>query len=93
MNDEEYRAIIEQSFQLNELTKHAGWPVLVDYMLSVKLRPVKERLLAGNIDSLDEYKKVSGFCAGAESVLNAHRVVADVVLREQERRDEKAAEV
>ncbi len=93
MTDDDYRALVEQSYQLNDLTNHPGWDVLVDYMRSVVLKPRKDRLLAGNLDSLDEYKKVSGFCVGAEWVLDAHKIVGNAVLSEQGRRDEEVLAV
>ncbi len=93
MTDEKYRALVEQSFQLNELTNHPGWPVLVDYMLTVVLKPRKDRILNGNLDSLDEYKRIAGFCQGSEWVLNAHQIIANAVLEEQGRRNEAEQEL
>ncbi len=90
MTNEEYRALVEQSHQLQQLTEHPGWAVLVDYIKTVVLAPRKDRLLNGAIDSLDEYKKQAGFCAGAEWVLNAHEVIGNQALRERERREEDA---
>ncbi len=89
MTDDELAAVIEQSYQLNDLTNHPGWPILVDFVQSVILAPQKKKLLGGTISNFEEYKRWAGFCSGAERVLEAHQVVAKVVLDEQAKREEK----
>ena len=70
MTPEQQRALIEQAHQLHELTKHPGWEVLVDYC-NVVMAPVKRRLLNDSgVDTLDEYKKLSGYLAGMHRVVD-----------------------
>ena len=65
------RALIEQAHQLHELTKHPGWPILVDYANDQIMRPMKYRVLNdGNIPELAEYKKLAGFLMGMHRALD-----------------------
>ena len=87
MDDDEYRALQEQAHLLQELTRHPGWPVLVDF-LEVISRSAKKRVLNGNIDSIDAYKSVTGELVGLHKAMDAPVVVAMMLENEKERRRE-----
>ena len=87
LNDEEYRALQEQSHLLAELTRHPGWPVLVDF-LEVISRGAKKRVLNGNLDSIDAYKSVTGELVGIYKAIDAPTVVASMLENEKARRIE-----
>ena len=70
---------------LDELTRHAGWPVLVDFLLVIS-QSAKKRVLNGNLDSLDEYKSVTGELVGIHKAIDAPGVVAKMLLDERTRR-------
>lgn len=89
MTEDELRQIQEQAHLLDELTKHPGWPVLVDYALT-KIARSKEAVLNGNIDDHATYKARTGVFVGVHFVLDAPREVRDTVLSELERREEDA---
>lgn len=90
MNDEDFRALIEQAHQLGELTNHPGWAVLVDYM-EVRMRGDKLKILNGNCRDLDDYRKTAGFLVGAHAVMDAPKIVNEAVAREKQRREDDAA--
>lgn len=87
MNDDEYRALQEQSHLLTELTRQPGWPVLVDF-LEVISRSAKKRLLNGNIADFDAYKAVTGELVGIYKAIDAPSVVAGMLENETTRRRE-----
>ena len=88
------RALIEQAHQLNELTRHPGWAVLVDYM-ETRMRGEKLRILNGKCTDLDDYRKMSGLLLGVHAVLDAPKVVQEIAdnarRREAERDEDDAA--
>lgn len=88
MNDDEYRALQEQAHLLQELTRHPGWPVLVDF-LEVISRSAKKRVLNGNLDSIDAYKSVTGELVGIHKAIDAPSVVAGMLENERARRVER----
>lgn len=87
MNDDEYRALQEQSHLLTELTRHPGWPVFVDF-LEVISRSAKRRVLNGQLDSHDTYKAVTGELVGIHKAIDAPSVVHGMLENEQNRRRE-----
>lgn len=87
-NDDDYRALQEQAHQLNELTRHPGWAVLVDFMETIS-RAAKLRVLNGGIDNLDAYKSITGELVGIHKVLDAPSVVRGMVEEEKRQRVER----
>lgn len=85
MQDDDFRALQEQAHMLNELTRHAGWAVLVDYLQATSAS-MQRRLLNGHISSHEEYKQVSGELVGITKALRAPDQVAQMVRDEVERR-------
>jgi len=88
MNDETYRALVEQSHQLQELTRHPGWPVFQDYLLTVVQAPITRSIVNGGAKDFEEYKERTGFCKGITRALNVPDEVGEQVLHERERRQE-----
>jgi hypothetical protein len=87
MDDETFRALVEQSHQLHELTSHPGWAVLVDRM-HVVMNPAKRKILNGNSDSFDDYLKMTGFLTGIHRVLDMHDEIGEMVVSERQKRAE-----
>lgn len=85
MNDDEYRALQEQSHLLTELTRHPGWPVLVDFLMVIS-DSAKRRVLNGHMDSIDAYKSVTGELVGIHKAVDAPSVVAGMLENETTRR-------
>lgn len=75
MDAQTRRALIEQAHQLDELAKHPGWPVLVDFMLT-KMKKDKGRVLDGTVKEYSEYQKLTGYFHGVHDTLDAHETVA-----------------
>lgn len=88
MENQAYRELIERSHQLHELRKHPGWAILVDYMETVVMKPLKHSLLNGTYDTLEHFKSASGFCSGASRVLKLADEIGEQVERERDRRAE-----
>lgn len=75
-NAETRRALIEQAHQLNELTKHPGWAILMDYANYQVMAPVKKRILNDtNIVDIAEYKRIAGFVIGVHRALDIPKEV------------------
>jgi hypothetical protein len=87
-SDDDYRALQEQAHLLNELTRHPGWPVLVDF-LEVISRAAKLRVLNGKLDSIDAYKSVTGELVGIHKAIDAPSVVAGMLEEEKRQRVER----
>lgn len=87
-SDEDYRALQEQAHMLDELTRHPGWAVLVDF-LEVISRAQKLRVLNGNIDSHDSYKSITGELVGIHKAIDAPKVVAKMLEDEKAQRVER----
>lgn len=85
MEDADFRALQEQSFLLAELKKHAGWPVLVDYLLT-RAESNQRRVLQGTIKSYEEYKAITGELVGIDKAIHAADEVFAMVEAERERR-------
>lgn len=88
MNDADYRALVEQSHQLQELMKHPGWPVFQDYLLTVVQAPITRSILNGKAASYEEYMERTGFCKGISRALGVPEEIGTQVLNERERRQE-----
>ena len=73
MDDDRLRDLQELAFELEELTKHPGWPVLVDFALNGDgmLGHKQKYLLDGKCKTPEEYKEYAGWIAGCRAVLNA----------------------
>lgn len=72
---------------LDELTRHPGWPVLVDF-LEVISRSAKLRVLNGNLKSFDDYNAVTGELVGIHKAIDAPAVVAGMLEEEKRQRVE-----
>ena len=72
---------------IDQLTKHPGWPVMVDW-LHTRMDPLKKQILNGGIDSHDAYLEATGYCKGIHEILDAPKKVATLVVNEQLRREE-----
>lgn len=73
---------------MNELTRHPGWPVLVDFMETIS-NPAKRRVLNGQQQTIEEYKSVTGELVGIHKVLDAPAVVAGMLEEEKAQRVER----
>ena len=73
---------------LNELTRHEGWPILVDYLRALS-EGAQRRLLNGHISSHEEYKQISGELVGITKAMRAPEQVAQMVQSEIDRRGER----
>lgn len=86
MTDEEYQALIEQSFALGEMTKTDGWAVFVDYVQAVLTAPVAARLLGG---SSKDYHADAGQYKALRRVVGIPDEVAKKLADERGRRLER----
>ena len=86
MTDDELRALQEQAFQLEELTRHPGWEVLRDYLESVLMRGDKFRVLNGHMETIEEYKFTTGVLRGIHAVLDTPGHVRNQVSSELQSR-------
>lgn len=73
MTDDELRELQELAHQLEELTRHPGWKVMVDYVHfgAGMLAHHQKYLLSGNCKSPEEYQRYAGWVAGSQAVLDA----------------------
>lgn len=78
--------MVEQVNLLQGLTEHPGWQVLTDW-LNERMRPRKLEILNGNIKSHEDYLKSTWFCVGATEAIDAPQKVAQLLVNEQERRE------
>lgn len=88
MNDADFRALVEQSHLLDELTKTPGWAVYVDYLQTVVVNPISKSILNGRIESYEDYKEKTGYNRGVARALGVIDEVGKQVLHERERRQE-----
>lgn len=79
---DELRDLIERNSQIQELTRHPGWPLLVDYMHD---RMFKEQrsLILGNARTIEDYRNTTGWLKGVTDTLTAPDALAEQVEREQ----------
>lgn len=75
MTDEELRDLIERVHQIQELQKHQGWELLLDYSRAL-LAHKQGRILSGKLTP-DEYHEAVGWLNGANAILNAAEVLAE----------------
>ena len=74
----------EQAHQLEELQKHPGWEVLVDF-LRIGMAQRQRQLIGGNVTSMDEYKRLCGSLQGTQYALDAAQAVRAMVTTEAAR--------
>ena len=94
MNDDDFRALVEQAHQLRELTTHPGWEVLVSFSHE-RMKGTKHAVLNGLIDNHEKYKRDTGWLRGIHDTLDAAETVEKIVDTERTRRarnDREAAE-
>lgn len=72
---------------LEELTRHAGWPVLVDYLHTITTM-AKHAILNGNVADFERYKAITGELIGIHKAIDAPAVVAGILASEKKRRIE-----
>lgn len=77
------RDLIERNSQVQEMTQHPGWDLLKDYVRA-QMEAKQRWVLLGNADTLDEYRKATGWIQGVIDVLEAPDVLAAQVEREQQ---------
>jgi len=87
VTDDELRALIQQSSELEELTKHPGWQVLVDYA-NHRMEAPKKAVLNAGVKDWDHYVKTTGWLTGVHAALDFPTTVAAMVQTELERRRE-----
>jgi len=81
---DQLRDLQELAHQLDELTRHPGWQVFVNYaqfgdgMMSAQ----QARVLNGSCKSPEEYQRWTGWIAGSQAVLNIPATVAAIRDRE-----------
>ena len=80
MSPDELRELQELAHQLEELTRHPGWPILVHYSNygAGGMDAQQKRLIGGHCESQEEYKRLAGWVAGANHVLTAPIRVRDM---------------
>ena len=73
MNDDALRALVEQAHQINELTQHPGWDVLLDYLRFSEgaLAKRQVQLLQGGAKTFDDYQRRIGFIEGVQYAIDA----------------------
>lgn len=89
MDDDTLRALQEQAHQLEELTKHPGWPVFVDYLHTI-MESDKKAVLNGLHDDIGKYKSATGRLIGIHAALDAPLHVRKAVNGELTKRAERA---
>lgn len=67
---DEVSDLIKRNAAVQEMAQHPGWPLLEDY-IRAQLGAKQNYLLMGNVDSMEEYTKITGWLAGVQAVLNA----------------------
>lgn len=72
--EKDLRDLIERAYQLEELTRHPGWPLLVDLVTAATVTRQKI-ILSGACKSLEDYAQQTGWIKGAQAALVApHRM-------------------
>lgn len=77
MTEDEAREAIEVAAQLQDLQQHRGWQYLRDFVESFAIAK-QNRMIQGNITSLEGYREEAGWLKGARFVLTAHQKAADI---------------
>ena len=86
MEDDDYRALIEQAQLVRELKSHPGWEVLSDYWHQ-ETKNAKHAVLNGNVTSIEKYKAMTGELIGVYKVLDTSVRLDGMVETERQRRD------
>lgn len=72
LTDDERRVLIENAFQVKQLTQHPGWPVLMDFVVNAGgLRAWQTAVLGGGAKTTESYQHMVGKIQGCEHVINA----------------------
>jgi hypothetical protein len=98
VTDEEFSELAERVQQIEQMTRHAGWPLLIDRATD-EIGKRQDRILGGRLE-LDEYRHETGILAGMLRVFQLPITVRDefhqlAVAREtakQEGRDESSGD-
>lgn len=67
-DDRELRDLIERASQIQEMTLHAGWQHLTDYIYS-HTATFQQRLVTGRCESFEQYKDIAGWVRGITDAL------------------------
>jgi hypothetical protein len=70
LEEAELRQLIERSSLIEELTRHPGWRMYVDYLAALSLR-MQDRVLKSYAKSFDEYRFETGKLAGLKTAIEA----------------------
>ena len=73
---------------MEELTKHPGWPVLVDW-LNERMKPVKLAVLNGAPKNFEDYLTKANWLKGITDAIEAPKTIVGLLDSEQVRRREK----
>ena len=84
MTDDQLRELQELAHQLDELTRHPGWAVLVNYAHygDGMQAQQQKRVLAGSCKTPEEYQRWTGWIAGSQAVLDIPETVMAIRDRE-----------
>ena len=90
MTDDEYRALQEQAHQINELTRHPGWEVFLDFLRFSPAALAKRQiqLLQGAAKTFPDYTQRVGWIEGVQFAIDAPERVQALVNNEADRRRE-----
>ena len=91
MTDDEYRALQEQAHQVDELTRHPGWDVLLDYLRfgDAALAKRQIQVLQGAAKTYPDYLHRVGWIEGVQFAIDAPDRLRDVVNNETTRRSRR----
>lgn len=77
LSEDEKRQLIENDFQVQQLTQHPGWTVLLDFVVNAGgLRAWQTAVLNGGAKTTDAYQHMVGKIQGCEFVINAPARIA-----------------
>ncbi len=84
MDDQQLRDLQQLASELEELTTHLGWPVLVHYATNGDgmIAHHQSFILNGSCKNPEEYQKYAGWLAGANAILNIPQIVGAIRDRE-----------
>lgn len=72
LSEDEKRELIENDFQVQQLTQHPGWAVLLDFVVNAGgLRAWQTAVLNGGAKTTEAYQHMVGKIQGCEHVINA----------------------
>jgi hypothetical protein len=90
VNEDELRDLIERDAQVQEMTQHPGWALLQDYMRA-QMEAKQRWLIIGNADTLEEYRRMTGWLQGVGDALSAPEALAAQVDRARREVDAPAS--